>query len=59
MMNITLQWIVTICVVLLAAAFLVRHMLVIGRPSKGCGSGCSSCSRQEIMEKRLASLEEN
>jgi len=61
MSNLTIQWIATLAIVALASLFLLRHLIGLGRPSQGgaCGSACSSCSKQELMEKRLASLDEN
>lgn len=61
MSNMLIQWVITIAIVGLAGIFLVRHMIAISRPQKGgaCGSGCGSCSKTELMQKRLSSLEEN
>jgi hypothetical protein len=61
MNNMLIQGLITAAIVVLAGLFLVRHMIAMSRPGKGgaCGTGCSACSKTDLLEKRLSSLEES
>ncbi|MEZ5338761.1 MAG: hypothetical protein R3F46_10920 [bacterium] len=60
MSELTIQWVITILIVGLAAFQLLRQLLGLCRkPETGCGSACRSCNTQELLDKRLASLDDH
>lgn len=60
MSNMAIQWLMVYAVLGLALFFLARQFRAFsgGGKEEGCG-GCSSCPGTEMMEKRLASLNDD